>query len=115
MDVGDGSLGGRQQIQFPHCIRIESLLHRIGLVHKFWKLPDADHAVARDDIWRGDFGVTVLRGVKVQQKLDQRSLEARAPVRVKQETAAAEFGAARKINQAELLAEFDVILRFEIE
>src|SRR5581483_11368031 len=85
------------------------------LVEKFRELPHARHAIARNDIRRRNLGITVLAGVQVEQELNQRAFQPRAPVRVKQKAAARQLGAARKIHQLETLAKFDVRLRLESE
>ena len=53
--------------------------------------------------------------MQVQQKLDQRPLQPRAPVRVKQKSAAGQFRGAREIHQLEDSHNFDVRLGLEIE
>ena len=53
--------------------------------------------------------------VQIEQKLDQRPLQPRAPVRVEQKTAAGKFCRPRKIHQFQTLAKLDVRFRFEGE
>jgi hypothetical protein len=81
----------------------------------FGKLADADQAVLADHERRRNFGVTVLGDVQIEQKLDQRPLQARAPVGVEQKAAAGKFCGPRKIHQLERFAQFDVGFRLEGE
>jgi len=53
--------------------------------------------------------------VQIEQHLNQRPLQPRAPVCVKQKAAAGKFCRPRKIHQLERFAKFDVRFRFEGE
>ena len=111
--TGVSAVGTRYN--FPSFRRLVALGHAVILVLEFWKLADAYEALRPDHEWRRHFGVTVLANVQIQQKLDQRPLQPRAPVRVEQKTAAGKLGAARKIHELQRLAKFDVRFRFEGE
>ena len=113
MNVRDRSFGSGQQIQFAKRVVVVALAHRVGLVLELRELPHARHAIPADDVRRRDFGVAVLRRVQIEQHGDERSLQFCAPVRVEQECAAGKFRAARKVDELQLLAQFDVRLGFE--
>src|SRR5688500_7261104 len=109
MNVRDRRFSGGKEVELAHRVSIEAFLHGVGLVDKFRKLSDADHALPIDNVRRRNFGVAVFRGVEVEEILDQRAFEAGAPIGVEKETAAAEFGAAREIDESEFFAKLDVI------
>src|SRR5438046_2423110 len=99
MNVGDGRFSRGQQIKLPKTRGVESLLDRISLIFKLGKLPDANHAVAADDVGRRNLRVAVLGSVEIKEKLYQRSFQFRAPIRVKQKAAAGKFCATSKIDE----------------
>src|ERR1700677_611252 len=89
------------------------LSHRISLVHEFRKLAHSRHALAADNIrWR-HLGITMLGRMELQQKLYQRPLQLRPPIRIKQKSAAGKFGPSRKIHQFQALTYLHV--RFWLE
>ena len=115
MDVRDRRLGRREQIQLAQRGLVQTFAHGVSLILKLRKLSHAHHAVAADDVRRRDFGVAVLGRVQIQQELDQRPFQPRAPVRVEQEAAAGKLRPPREVHELERLAQLDVRLGIEGE
>ncbi len=88
MNVRHGCLGGRDEIQFAEILRIITFRHAVILIPELRKLSHAYETVFANHEWRCDFSVAVFRNVKIQEKLDQRSFQSRAPIRVEQKAAA---------------------------
>ena len=101
MDVRHRCLRGRNQIQFAEFLFIVALGHAVILILELGELPDPFKALRPDHERRRHFRVTMFRNVQVEQKLDQRPFQSRAPVGVENETAAGKFCRPREIHQLE--------------
>jgi len=95
--TGVSAVGTRYN--FPSSAVLSPSTHAVILVLEFWKLADAFETLRPDHERRRHFRVTMLVDVQIKQHLNQRPLEPRAPVRVKQKTAAGKFCRPRKIHE----------------
>ena len=111
--TGVSAVGTRYNL--PRFFRVVAFRHAVILVLEFRKLPHADQAMFADHERRRHFRVAVLRDVQIQQKLNQRPFQPRAPIRVEQKAAAGKFRRAGEIHQLERLAQLDVRLGLEGE
>src|SRR5262249_30101397 len=62
------------EVMFSQRACVQSLLHRVILVGKFWKLADANQAMRADHEWRRNLAVTMLARMQIEHELNQRPL-----------------------------------------
>ncbi len=101
MEVRHRDLGGGNQIQ----VVARRDVHLVLLVRD---LPGAARRVGIDEDRRPDLGHAVLVGVDVEEPADQRALEVRAIADVDRPAGARDLGAARVVDQAEVLGDLPV-------
>ena len=101
MQVGDGDLGRRDQVQLV----ARDDVHLVFLVRD---LARARGARRVDDGRRPDLGEAVLAGVHVEEPRDQPALERRTRALVDREAGARDLRAARVVDDVERLAELPV-------
>ena len=96
MNVRHRRFGRGNQIKFAEFFGLVAFGDAVILVLEFRKLPDADQALRADHERRRNFRVAVLVRVQVEQKLNQRPLQLRAPVGVKKKPLPESFAARAK-------------------
>ena len=101
MEVRDGDLGGGDQVE----VVARDDVHLVLLVRD---LPGPARGGGVHDGRRPDLGEPVLRGVDVEEEVDERALERRAGAAVDGEAGAGDLGAALEVEDAEPLRDVPV-------
>ncbi len=107
--VRDRHLGGRDQVVGPLVVQLEEVLLELR------QLSGPEERLVVDDDRRQHLGVAVLSSVQVEHEVHQRALEQRAAAAQQREPRPGDLGRAREVEDAERLAERDVVERLEVE
>ena len=102
VEVRDRHLGRRNQPEIVDLAMVE-------ILGKLRKLAGSGHRRGIDYERRKHFGVALLLAMHIQHVLDQRTLKLGALAKENRETRTRELHAARKVEDAQLLADGDVI------
>src|SRR5262249_33759533 len=87
MNIGDRRFRSRDQIQLSELFFIVSFGDTIILVPEFCELAHSLQTLRTDYKRRGNFGVTILVRMQIQQELDQGPFQSSAPICIEKKTA----------------------------
>ena len=105
VEVCDGHFGSGREEEGVRGVGLGGAIH---VLLEFGELAGAGHAVAVNKVGGRDLGVSVLRGVEVEEEVDEGAFKTCAGAAIDGEAGAGDFGGGSEVHPAEVFEEFGV-------